>query len=70
MSPLEEATTEELIDELKRRFPCLIIGGEKAGKLDDTFEGIVRVYGGLTVPLGLYARLGFMLDEMLYDSKE
>lgn len=57
MNPLEEATLEELIDEVKRRHKAVLIIGIMDPKVDDGCEDCLMHYsGGFTTALGLAVR--------------
>lgn len=57
MSPLEEATTAELMDELERRYKYVLLVATKATKNDDDFDDTEVYYtGGLIPAIGLSVR--------------
>lgn len=54
MTDLEQATAEELLDELSKRFECVVFAGERPA-LDASGEQKICLYrgGGLSGPTGL-----------------
>ncbi len=75
MTPLQEATTDELLDELRQRYSAMVFVGERqATTEDDGAAGGERQdaryvvwAGGLATCMGLADILGIRLGQALHD---
>jgi hypothetical protein len=62
MNELEQATTDELIAELHRRYPaCLFAGERPAPEGDDDTDCMIEYHGGITTAIGLAHRAAAQL---------
>lgn len=58
MNPLEAATSDELVEELRRRYPSLLVAGVRVCPGDENAEEFCHWwFGGITTAIGIADRL-------------
>lgn len=70
MPELETVGTQDLVDELKKRFSCLLLVGLRAGKREGSSLYSTFTDGDLTQLLGLATRVQAELLETSLDVEE
>lgn len=67
---LATATTEQLVAELERRFPNLLIASQREPLREGDASGFTHQCGGLTMALGLVARLDRFVQRLCDEDEE